>query len=288
MRDNLGLVLRELRKRPDFGALSRGAWSAFIAIACHWQAHEEAWPSQETIASFCGYSSRAVRDTVAELERRDVIRLRRGPPKGALGRISRGRIYYAPGPTTLQAMSDFQARYPALPEATSGPGARQPEVPARPNRKPLPMNLLRVNNQEQQRRRLEITEEDRQTARTALTEHFQRRYPGRPAPRFFDDRDVEHVARCVAATEGDRETKLRSQRDAIEGAFRASRRAPTVRYVWEKLEHFFEHAERGRRPPAGEERKQVAPAPQSVECVPVEQLEADLVRLFGASWKARR
>jgi helix-turn-helix protein len=282
MRDNLGLVLRELRKRPDFGALSRGAWSAFIAIACHWQAHQEAWPSQQTIASFCGYSSRAVRDAISELQRHEVIRLRRAPPRGVTE-----RIYYSPGQTTVRAVSHLQARYPPRAEATSASGSHHAEVPALATRKPLPTNLLRIKNQEEQRRRRrEITEEDRETARTALGEHFQRRHPGRPAPRFFDDRDVENVARCVAATEGDRETKLRSQRDAIEGAFRASRRAPTVRYVWEKLEHFFEHAERGRRPPTGE--RQVAPAAESTECVPVEQLEADLVRLFGASWKARR
>jgi hypothetical protein len=61
-----------------------------------------------------------------------------------------------------------------------------------------------------------------------------------------------------------------------------------VRYVWEKLEHFFEHAERGRRTPAGKDGKPAAPAEQTANCVPVEQLEADLVKLFGKSWKARR
>jgi hypothetical protein len=286
MRDNLGLVLRELRKRPDFGTLSRGAWSAFIAIACHWQAHEEAWPSQATIAAFSGYSSRAVRDTVAELERREVIRLRRAPPRGVTE-----RIYYSPGPATLRGLSQLQARYPLRAEATSASTNDDAEVPARATRKPLPTNLLRIKNQEEQQRRLEITEEDRETARAALGEHFERRYPGRLAPRFFDDRDVERVARCVAATEGDRETKLRTQRDAIDGAFRASRRPPTVRYVWEKLEHFFEHAERGRRAtagPAAEEGKPAATGRRTAECVPVEQLEADLVRLFGASWRTRR
>jgi hypothetical protein len=85
-RDNLGLGLREVRQRPAFAALARGPWLVFIAIACHWQANAEAWPSQETIAAFTGYSSRAVRDYVDVLERAGVVRLRRERrPDKALG-----------------------------------------------------------------------------------------------------------------------------------------------------------------------------------------------------------
>jgi hypothetical protein len=284
MRDNLGLVLRELRRREDFRVLSRGAWSVFVAVACHWQGHVEAWPSQQTLASFCGYSSRAVRDAISELQRRDVVRLRRGPPRGVTE-----RIFYSPGPATLRAMSHLLARYPLHAAATSAPDNLDAEVPALATRKPLPTNLLKIRNQEEQQQpRPEITEEDRETARIALTEHFRRRYPGRPAPRFFDEREIERVARCAAATQGDRETRLRTQRDALDGAFRASTRAPTVRYVWEKLEHFFEHAERGRRARAVEDGRPATPALPTEGCVPVERLEADLVRLFGATWKTRR
>ena len=56
------------------------------------QANAEAWPSQQTIATFAGYSSRAVRDYVDVLERVGIVRLRRERrPSGA------DRIYYAPG-----------------------------------------------------------------------------------------------------------------------------------------------------------------------------------------------
>jgi hypothetical protein len=49
--------LRDLRKRSGFAAVPRGPWQVFIAIACYWQANAEAWPSQETIATFTGYVS---------------------------------------------------------------------------------------------------------------------------------------------------------------------------------------------------------------------------------------
>jgi len=68
-RDNLGLGLRGLRQQGTFAALARGPWQVFVAIACYWQANAEAWPSQETMATFTGYSSRAVRDYVDVLER---------------------------------------------------------------------------------------------------------------------------------------------------------------------------------------------------------------------------
>jgi hypothetical protein len=53
-RKNLSLGLRDVRGRATFRALARRPWQVFIAIACHWQTNAEAWPSQETIASFTG------------------------------------------------------------------------------------------------------------------------------------------------------------------------------------------------------------------------------------------
>jgi biotin operon repressor len=76
-RDNFGLALRDLRQRETFSALPRGPWQVFIAIATFWQANAEAWPSQESIASFSGYSSRAVRDYVDVLEQQGIVRTRR-------------------------------------------------------------------------------------------------------------------------------------------------------------------------------------------------------------------
>src|SRR5579859_3822215 len=106
-RDNLGLALRDVRQRPAFAALERGPWLAFIAIACYWQANAEAWPSQETIATFSGYSARAVRVYVAVLEQLGIVRLRRERrPNGS------ERIYYAPGRITLIELGAFVDRFP--------------------------------------------------------------------------------------------------------------------------------------------------------------------------------
>ena len=106
-RDNLGLGLREVRQRPVFAALARGPWLVFMTIACFWQSNAEAWPSQETIARFSGYSSRAVRDFVAVLEQFGIVRLRRERrPNGC------DRIYYAPGFVTLLELAAFVERFP--------------------------------------------------------------------------------------------------------------------------------------------------------------------------------
>jgi len=100
------------------------------------------------------------------------------------------------------------------------------------------------------------TREDREIARIALAERMKRRHPKRPPPRWFDRADVEMVAGCNAAIEGDRETKLRAHREAIDGAFQASKEGPpTARFIWGKLEHFLEHLERGGRRARAEERE---------------------------------
>ena len=50
------------------------------------------------------------------------------------------------------------------------------------------------------------------------------------------------VAARAAAVGGDAETKMQAQRDAIAGAFVASKDGPpTVRFIWEKLDHFLDH-----------------------------------------------
>jgi hypothetical protein len=59
---------------------------------------------------------------------------------------------------------------------------------------------------------------------------------------------VAMVAACAAALGGDAEAKMLAQRDAIAGAFVVSKDGPpTVRFIWEKLDHFLDHVERGRR-----------------------------------------
>jgi hypothetical protein len=55
------------------------------------------------------------------------------------------------------------------------------------------------------------------------------------------------VADAKAAIEGDGHDKVDVHRAAIAGAFAVSKHGPpTVRFIWEKFEHFIEHAERGR------------------------------------------
>jgi Helix-turn-helix domain len=272
-RDNLGLGLRDVRQRPAFATLARGPWLAFIAIACYWQSNAEAWPSQETIASFSGYSSRAVRDYVEVLEALGVVRLRRERrPNGS------ERIYYAPGPVTLTELAAFVERFPNAPtrsapshppETSSGGPPHPPEVasgapPETSSMEPRDQDLelsscvggasvaMAVAEQEQP----SVTQSDREIARIALAERMKRKHPKRPPPRWFDRADVEMVAVCVATIDGDRETKLQALRDSISGAFCSSKDGPpTSRFIWGRLEHFLEHLELGRRKAYAQQRE---------------------------------
>src|SRR5258708_29302721 len=106
-RGRLGITLSDLRHSMVFAALPRPTWHAFVAIACHWHAGVEAWPSQATIARVSGYSLRAVRDAVAELELRGVLQLRRRRDEYGFERID-----YAPGPATFAALPTLGRRVP--------------------------------------------------------------------------------------------------------------------------------------------------------------------------------
>ncbi|MFI5296748.1 MAG: helix-turn-helix domain-containing protein [Polyangiales bacterium] len=125
LRYDLGLALNELRTRSaTFQQLSMGAWIVFIAIATRWQSNEEAWPSQETIARFCGCTSRFVRTCVAQLVLGGILRVRR--TRTPLGTE---RLYYAPGRVLLRELAAIEERFPrerarplrrAIRDATSG------------------------------------------------------------------------------------------------------------------------------------------------------------------------
>jgi len=121
-------------------------------------------------------------------------------------------------------------------------------------------------------------------------------FPLRERLRFRDNFGLGLVAACSAAIEGDRDAKLAAHREALSGAFAASKDGPpTVRFTWGTLEHFLDHVERGRRQLRAEElerrhreraaspmpRVHRAPAP----AIPLEQMQADLARLFGPAWK---
>jgi hypothetical protein len=269
-RDNLGLGLRDVRQRPAFATLPRGPWLTFIAIACYWQSNAEAWPSQETIAGFSGYSSRAVRDYVEALESVGIVRLRRERRHNGSE-----RIYYAPGPVTLTELAAFVERFPNSPPRTTP--AHPPETssatpPEMASGTPPETSSMEPRDQDPElsscangearspptsveEEQPRVTPVDRELARIALSERIKRKHPKRPPPRWFDRADVEMVAVCAAAVDGDREARLHALRDSIVGAFSASKEgAPTSRFIWGKLEHFLEHVERGRRKAWAEER----------------------------------
>jgi hypothetical protein len=146
---------------------------------------------------------------------------------------------------------------------------------------------------------LDIGREEEELARNALADRMARKHPNRPAPRWFDAGEIAMVATCAAAIDGHTEEKKVALRDAITGAFMASREGPpTVRFIWGKLDHFFDHVERGRRRRVDAERNARMQAraeqrerPQSVSR-PSEhplsraQIEADLEKLFGGpNWR---
>ncbi len=272
LRDNFGFVLQQLRTRgPAFRDLAKGPWSVFIAIATHFQMNAEAWPGQEAIARFSGCSTRAVRYHVTALERGGFLTLRREH------RADGGeRIFYSPGPVMLSELAAFASDYPkdrpkALrprppaptltppPERTAGPPAEtvameprdQDQKPSSscestveaPQAAPSPSSEP-IGEEEQPK----VTKEDREIARWALAERMKRKHPKRPAPRWFDQSDVAMVALCSAAIEGPREAKEQAHREAIAGAFEASKAGPpTARFIWGKLDHFLEHLERGHK-----------------------------------------
>jgi hypothetical protein len=143
-----------------------------------------------------------------------------------------------------------------------------------------------------------VTDGDRAVARAALAECFRLQHPASAPPRCFDDADVEQVAFCAAAIDGDAQSKLQALQDSLTGALRRSKATPpTVRYIWGRIEHFLRHAERGRRIRSAAERQ----AQASVESPTVArntsaepqsalsraQMAADLAKLFGPTWRAR-
>jgi hypothetical protein len=275
LRDNFGFVLQQLRARdPAFRPLAKGPWSVFIAIAAHFQMNAEAWPGQEAIASFSGCSTRAVRYHIAELESDGFLTLRRE-------RRAHGgeRIFYRPGPVMRSGLAAFDTEFPKdrpkllkpvrraapptqsvtptqthHPEKVAGTPAETVAMEPRDQNQMEPSSscasapatsaTARLDEEEQPT----VSKEDREVARWALAERMKRKHPKRPPPRWFDRSDIEMVARCTATIEGDRAAKEQSQREAITGAFCASKDGPpTARFIWERLEHFLEHVERGRK-----------------------------------------
>jgi hypothetical protein len=246
----------------------------FVAIATHFQMNAEAWPGQEAIACLSGCSTRAVRYHIAELERGGFLTLRRER------RADGGeRIFYRPGLLMLRGLAAFDADYPKdrpkvlrparpaasptqmvrptpnhHPEKIAGAPAETVAMEPRDQNQMEPSSSCESASATRTARRLDeeqqpiVSKEDREVARWALAERMKRKHPKRPPPRWFDRDDIEMVARCTATIEGDRSAKEQTQREAITGAFCASKDGPpTSRFIWERLEHFLEHIERGRK-----------------------------------------
>jgi hypothetical protein len=328
----LGLTLCELRRRQPFATLPRGSWLAFVAIACHWDADARSWPSQTALARFSGYSCRALRRAVADLELRGLVDVREQPIA-----TRKHRIEYAPGRAALAVAAGMAANvdpraagmsdsYAPAAEMADDDGARTSEIsdnclvaakaaaPYRPKGPPLikkknPLLLLETTHPDASTTQSDgrgedarpcpqpITNEDRDVARTALAECFRRQHPDRVPPLVFDPADIEQVAFCAAAIDGDAQSKLEALQDSLAGALRTSKGAPpTVRYIWGRIEHFLRHAERGRRI----RRATTSPAQAPAEpCTPDDkatppqprlsraQMATDLERLFGPTWRVR-
>jgi hypothetical protein len=321
LRDNFGFAVQQLRTRGTaFRDLAKGPWSVFIAIATHFQMNVEAWPGQEAIAHLSACSTRAVRYHVAILESRGVFVLRRERRHDGSE-----RIFYQPGPAMLRELAAFDELYPkdrakrlrrvaspaSAPPPPSSPAESLAGAPAeKVATEPRDQDLIEPSSSCKAQRpakpptpvteeeKLEVTPEDREVAHLALGERMARKHPTRPPPRWFDAGELAMVAACAAAIGGDVEAKMTAHRDAIVGAFLASKDGPpTVRFIWEKLDHFFDHVDRGRRSRLAAERttrhRAIADvAPTSwVARVPTpgvnrEQMHADLERLFGPGWRS--
>ncbi len=233
---------------------------------------------------------------------------------------------HAPGLVTLAALAEFVERFPRERAKTlrerrrrdrRPQSVRPPEaIAAAPPAECSPWNWRRsrsdqtffLRNERAERNR--IRRERRTTIRgyeglrgyrlACARRACETEASLRPAPRWFDRcwRTRDQVSACSAAlARAIAETKLLAHCDAIAGACSWSRRKrpPTVRFIWQKLDHFFDHVDRGRRRRLAEERaaqlraRKAEPAPQPIRlqspAIPCDRMDADLERLFGPGWR---
>jgi hypothetical protein len=201
------------------------------ALAPRWQGKRTAFPSDDWIAQYTGYSVRVVRDDVRELEREQLLKLRRE-------RLPNGheRIVYMPGPALLAGAVAFLAAYPERTRAPARPAAKSAGgVPAESaeelsdlslqNGNPVSSssNLRREGPPKQEESGARFTETDRDVARTALADLRAQRFPDRAPVPMFDAADVDMVSLCAATIPGDAAAKSRAMTDAIDNAFESSK-----------------------------------------------------------------
>jgi hypothetical protein len=279
-----GVAFMFMRERvPAVRALERGPWACLQAIAQHWQTGRmDAYPGQERLAMLSGYDARSIRTFTKTLERAgliDMVKLKL--PDGT------SRIHYQPGPSLLAAVALFDTEYsddrgqpgdPAsidsdagravrarlegqayLPEPAEMASGRQAalasgELPD-PREQKTSSSFPRVPSEmpgSNERGGPKALEVDSEVAREALATLRQRRF-GRETKLFFT-KDIAMVAACVSVINGDRETKMRAQLDAIEHAFSVSRGTPSPSYIWGSIDLFLQHETAGRSARLEQER----------------------------------
>ncbi len=274
------LALLYMREHvPALRDLERGPWACLLAIAPHWQGgRRDAFPGQERLARLSGYDARSIREFTKQLEACGVLDVSRHKlPDGT------ARLHYEPGPALLAGVELFGARYS---DERPKPVEVAPNGPARGGLRAKPLAPADHPPPQRQRSEVvsgggpaaisgelpdprdqkntsfcsavepeagasnhepgpEPSELDRDVAREALGVLRERRFGRRVG--LFDTKVVAMVAACASAIDGDRETKLRAQRDAIEHAFAVSRSTPTPSFVWGSIDHFLNHETHGRR-----------------------------------------
>jgi hypothetical protein len=256
---------------PGIRELERGPWACLQAIASHWQAgRTDAYPGQERLAMLTGYDVRSIRTFTRTLESAgllDVVRLTLAD--------GTARLHYEPGSVLLAAVERFDARYsddreravaphgkrrnpPDAPEMVSGGGAAtvSGELPdPGPENSSFCSAVASEEHGGKEEQGLNVSPVDQEVAREALATLRKRRF-GCTA-RLFDAKDVQTVAVCVSTVDGDREVKMRAQRDAIDHAFGVSRGPPSPSYIWGSIDHFLEHEAAGRSSREESERARV-------------------------------
>ena len=214
-----------------------------------------AYPSQEWLARYTGYSVRVIRDETDLLEHVGllVLRLERQPD-------GHERIVYMPGQALLAGAVRFLAAYPPRERSSTLPAAKSAGgVPAAAagelsdlslqNRSCLSSSLNGAHQpaQKQEQPPERVTETEREVARASLAELRRTRFPDRALVPVFDATEVEMAALCAASVPGDAAAKQQAMTDAITHAFESSKGTPTPRYVWSAPDHFLAHEAHGRQ-----------------------------------------
>jgi hypothetical protein len=317
-------ILWRLRQLAPFDELDKAEWAVFTALASLWDLNAAPHVSQAELVRVTGHSLRVLRDAIADLQLQAVVSLSGGQRPGERGTCSS----YEPGTATLQALDSLRlpaagaappAARAARPagdsreEARASVGHRQPAPPLKLEeliknlvlKEPPVAEASEPERLQKEKDDLHLIQETNETiVRLALTEWSQRRSPGAPSALRWNRADEERALQCAATVNGTAETKLQALRDSIEGALRVSNGPPTTRFIWGNTAHFEGHLRRGRAarlaaqqgaatapPPAqtaAEAGASSAPPAAPAPRVSKETMAADLERLFGPSWSAKR